>query len=321
MLYSYSIVNHRLVANREPMTPDAVWIDMLSPQREEEETVEKLCGIEIPTAEEMREIEISSRLYSEDGAAFMTAWVLANSEHEEVIVSPVTFILTGPRLITLRYHEPRFFAGFAARCQKSPAAGDKAETVLVALLEACVDRLADIIERAAHDIDDLSREVFGHSGDRRPGGLDYRDKLVRLGQKGDLSSDIRESVTSLDRLFGYLGLVASERRFDRDLTARIKTLSRDARSLIDHLGFISQKVNFLLDATLGLINIEQNQIIKIFSVAAVVFLPPTLIASIYGMNFQFMPEIGSPWGYPVALGAMVASAILPYLFFKRQGWL
>jgi magnesium transporter len=247
--------------------------------------------------------------------------VLSHTDKDDVISAPMTFILAGQRLITLRFHEPRFFTGFVTRTQKSPFAGGTADSVLVSLLEACLDRLADIIERIAHDVDKLSAEVFNHTGDRRPGGLDYSETLVQLGNKGDLMSDVRESLTTLDRLFGYLALVANERRLDKDLKARIKTLSRDARSLNDHLNFLSQKVTFLLDATLGLINIEQNGIIKIFSVAAVVFLPPTLIASIYGMNFHFMPELDWPWAYPIALGGMVLSAILPYLFFKRQGWL
>ncbi|GIL02997.1 MAG: magnesium transport protein CorA [Alphaproteobacteria bacterium] len=319
MLNGYSILNQRLCAG--PLTEATAWVDLLTPSKEEEKQVEALCGIEIPTIEEMREIEISSRLYNEDGATFMTAWVLSQSDKDEPLVSPITFILAGTRLITLRYHEPRFFATFAARAQKSPIAGSSADAVLVGLLEASIDRIADIIEKAAHDIDALSREIFGQPASRRAVGFDYRDKLVRLGQKGDLLSDIRESITSLDRLFGYLGLAAGERRVDKELKARVKTLSRDARSLIDHLAFVSQKVTFLLDATLGLINIEQNQIIKIFSVAAVVFLPPTLIASIYGMNFQFMPELDEPWAYPAALGAMVLSAVLPYLFFKHKGWL
>lgn len=321
MLTSFSIVDQRLQSREGIAGEGDLWIDLLEPQKDEEKAVEALCGIDVPTPEEMREIEFSSRLYHEDGAVFMTALVLSHTDKDDVISSPMTFILAGQRLITMRFHEPRFFTAFTKRAQKTAMAGASADSVLVSLLEACLDRLADIIERVAHDIDKLSSEVFTHTGDRRPGGLDYRTTLVNLGGKGDLLSDVRESLTTLDRLFGYLALVAAERRLDKDLKARIKTLSRDSRSLNDHLNFLSQKVTFLLDATLGLINIEQNGIIKIFSVAAVVFLPPTLIASIYGMNFHFMPELSWPWGYPVAIGGMVLSAILPYLFFKQKGWL
>lgn len=321
MLTSFSIANQRLRQLAGPVEGESVWIDLLDPSAEEVDTVEKLCGIDIPTAEDMQEIEISSRLYQDEGTAFMTAIVVSHSETEAVVASPMTFILTRSRLVTLRFHEPRFFSAFVARAQKSPIAEGAADSLLVSLLEAALDRLADIIERTARDIDALSGEILGKSAHARPGALDFREKLMRLGQKGDLLSNIRESLTTFDRLFSYLGLIAAERRMDRDLKARIKTLSRDARSLSDHVTFVSQKVTFLLDATLGLINIEQNAIIKIFSVAAVVFLPPTLIASIYGMNFHFMPELEWQWGYPSALGAMVLSAILPYLFFKYRGWL
>ena len=321
MLNAYSIVNHRLVSQESPSAEETVWIDLLEPSKVEEDAVEALCGINVPTPEEMQEIEFSSRLYQDDGATFMTAIVLSHTDKDDVLSSPMTFILAGNKLISLRFHEPRFFTAFAERAQKSTIAGHSADSVLVTLLESCLDRLADIIERVAHDIDKLSAQVFSHSTDRRPGGTDYRAKLVDLGVKGDLLSDIRESLTTLDRLFGYLALAATERRMDRDLKARIKTLSRDSRSLNDHLSFESSKVNFLLDATLGLINIEQNAIIKIFSVAATVFLPPTLIASIYGMNFGIMPELHWAYGYPLAIGVMVASAVVSYLFFKRQGWL
>jgi len=321
MLSSFTIANQRICRIDDPAAPEAVWIDLMQPSQAEEDRVEAITGINIPTPEEMQEIEFSSRLYQEDGAAFMTAEVLAHTDGDDVIISPMSFILSGQRLITLRYHEPRFFTAFTSRAQKAAVVGSTADSMLVTLLEAALDRLADIIERAAHDIDTLSHDIFNQSTNRRPGGEFYRDKLVRLGQKGDLLSNIRESLTTLERLFGYLGIVAGERRMDKELKARIKTLARDARSLSDHVSFVSQKVTFLLDATLGLINIEQNGIIKIFSVAAVVFLPPTLIASVYGMNFEFMPELGSIWGYPLAIAAMVMSAILPYLFFKRKGWL
>jgi len=325
MLTSFTIVNQRLSPQEAPNAEETVWIDMLKPEAAEEDAVEALCGIDVPTPEEMQEIEFSSRLYQDDGASFMTAIVLLHTDKDDVLSSPMTFILAGNKLITLRFQEPRFFTAFMARAQKSAIAGITADSVLVTLLEACLDRLADIIERAAHDIDRLSVEVFAHSTDtksgNRSGGPDYRGMLVQLGRKGDLLSDIRESLTTLDRLFGFLSLLATERRMDKDLRARIKTLGRDSRSLNDHLSFLSSKVNFLLDATLGLINIEQNAIIKIFSVAAVVFLPPTLIASIYGMNFGIMPELHWAFGYPMAIVAMIASAILSYLVFKGRGWL
>ena len=195
------------------------------------------------------------------------------------------------------------------------------ESVLVALLEAIVDRLADILERAGRDIDQISRAVFRHRADKPTRSHDFQEMLEAIGRKGDLTSNIRDSLVTLERLVGFLCQAMLPRKNGRDMRDRVKTLARDIRSLEDHASFLSQKITFLLDATLGMINIEQNAIIKIFSVAAVVFLPPTLVASIYGMNFEFMPELGWHLGYPLALVVMIGSAILPYLYFKRRGWL
>jgi magnesium transporter len=297
------------------------WIDLVDPTAEEEEELERRLGINIPTREEMEEIEISSRLYQEDGAAFMTATLPAQTDGDDPQIAPVTFVLAGQRLITVRYHEPRAFKTFPIRSEKVATGCEDGETILISLLEAVVDRLADVLERAGQDIDRISRGVFQHNGAKATKGRDFGKVLEQIGRKGDLTSHIRDSLVTLERLVGFLGHVAMQRKSGKDLRERLKTLSRDVRSLTDHSSFLSQKITFLLDATLGMINIEQNAIIKIFSVAAVVFLPPTLIASIYGMNFEEMPELDWLFGYPFAIALMILSAILPYLFFKRRGWL
>jgi magnesium transporter len=193
--------------------------------------------------------------------------------------------------------------------------------VLVALLEIQIDRLADVLERIARDINQISRDVFRTRGREPLSGADFQSILGSIGHKGELTSNMLECLVSLERMFGFLSYVMQERKTDRELRAQVKTLARDCRSLIEHADSLTQKVIFLLDATLGLINIEQNAIIKIFSVAAVVFLPPTLIASIYGMNFRFIPELAWPFGYPLALLMMVGSAVLPYWYFKKRRWL
>jgi len=299
----------------------AVWVDLLNPTPEEEKALEAALGVEIPTREEMHEIEISSRLYMEDGAAFMTAMIMSHTDSDEAVISPVTFVLVGPRLLTIRYEEPRAFAAFPARAQKAQLGCVSSETILVGLLEAIIDRLADVLERATHDTDKLSRDVFQMKGGKPAKSGDFQKIIVELGRKGDLASKIRDSLVTLARLFGFLALHAAEGKTDKELKARIKTLARDAGSLSDHVSYMSQKITFLLDATLGMINIEQNAIIKIFSVAAVAFLPPTLIASIYGMNFEHMPELATRWGYPVVIALMILSALLPLAYFKKRGWL
>ncbi|WP_199257921.1 magnesium/cobalt transporter CorA [Paracoccus binzhouensis] len=311
----------RAVEGTSELPESMVWIDLVNPSDAEEDDLEKRLGIDIPTREEMEEIEISSRLYNEDGASFMTATLPAQADGDDPQMQAVTFVLTGNRLVTIRYHEPRAFKTFPMRAEKVPMGCETGEGVLIALLEAIVDRLADILERAGRDIDGISRDVFQHKGAKPTKSQDFQKVLETIGRKGDLTSNIRDSLVTLERLVGFLGQGAMQRKSGKDVRERIKTLARDVRSLADHASFLSQKITFLLDATLGMINIEQNAIIKIFSVAAVVFLPPTLIASIYGMNFQFMPELDEVYGYPMALGLMVLSAILPYVYFKRRGWL
>jgi len=182
------------------------------------------------------------------------------------------------------------------------------------------DRLADVLERVGRDLDSVSSTIF-RKAEAKGVLRDFKSVLEDIGRKGDLNSNIRDSLVTLERLASFLGSVASERGWEKNLLKRIETLSADARSLTDHASFVSHKITFMLDASLGMINIEQNATIKIFSVVAVIFLPPTLIASIYGMNFNYMPELSWLFGYPFAIGLMIGAAILPYLYFKYRGWL
>jgi magnesium transporter len=295
-----------------------IWYDLLTPTHEEEILVEQRLGIDVPTREDMQEIEISSRLYQADGAAYMIAILPARTDTDDLLMMPVTFVLTGDRLVTVRYHEPRAFNTFPQRAERTNLGCVTGLSVLIALLEATVDRLADILERMQSDIDAISHNVFGNGDEAQK--RDLNDVIRQIGRKGDFGSDLRDSLSSLQRLVAFLSQITSERAADKELRGRIKTLARDIESLADHSAFLSQKNQFLLDATLGMINIEQNNIIKIFSVAAGVFLPPTLIASIYGMNFDRMPELHWAFGYPFALFLMLLSALGPYWFFKRRGW-
>ncbi|MBD0414542.1 magnesium/cobalt transporter CorA [Oryzicola mucosus] len=312
----------RLVDDLDAHKADIAWADLHEPTREEVATIQNWLGIELPSRDEMEEIEISSRLYVEDGAYFMTATVPAKTEvDEDPIMAPVTFVLVGSRLVTMRYHDPRAFRIYPQRAEKADTGCTTGDTILIGLLEALVDRIADILERAARDIEALSREIFRTRDGKTRGGQDFQSLLTQIGRKEDLASNIRDSLTSLQRLSGFFAHAATTAKMNKDVRARIKTLSRDVLSIADHTTFLSQKVNFLLDATLGMINIEQNAIIKIFSVAAVIFLPPTLVASIYGMNFDVMPELNWEYGYPFGIGLMIVSAILPYLYFRRRGWL
>ncbi len=308
----------------QPVAQSAIWYDLVNPTPDEDRLVESSLGISLPTREEAQEIEISSRLYSEDGAEFLTVTLVSGLDTEAPAKTPVTFVLKGERLVSVRYSDPRPFAAVHSRLQRTAASTyANGELVMLSLVEAIIDRLADVLENAGSEIDHISREVFrdrAATPTRQTRNL--QGLIERIGRRGDLLTVARESLVSLSRMATYHQTLEIEgRKHPKDVKARIKIIQRDVTSLSDHAAFLSAKINFMLDATLGLINLEQNQIIKIFSVAAVVFLPPTLVASIYGMNFDRIPELKWAFGYPWALGLMVLSAILPFLYFRRRGWL
>jgi magnesium transporter len=295
--------------------PDgAVWIDLVEPTPEEDRLVESAVGASVPTRDEMVEIEPSSRLYIENGVRYMTASVLCNVDTATPVLSPVTFILTKQALVTVRYDDPKPFQIYATRACKAQAGERTPEAVLIGLFDAIVDRAADILEHVGADVDELSRIIFQRTGSqayRKP----YQELLKAIGRKGDLTSKARESLVTLQRVFLYLTAEIEGTKPSKETKSQIRTLQRDAASLTEHASFLNDKVTFLLDAMLGMVGLAQNDIVKLFSVMAVV------VASIYGMNFDLMPELKWTYGYPFALGLMVVSAVLPYLFFKWRRWL
>lgn len=295
----------------------AVWIDLISPTKKEEKFIEEFLKIDIPTKKEMKGIEHSSRLYKESGSIFMTATMIAHSKSAEPKADPVTFILSEKKLITIRYIEPHSFKMFIQRIKKMDATEYSPEKLLINLYEATIDRLADILETLSQKFDEISKRIFHN---HTYGPVNYKLLLQRIGSNGDLGAKVRESLVSFNRLLVFFEQSVGA-SFDTDSKIRFTTMLKDLSSLTDYANFISNKVNFLLDATLGMVNIEQNNIIKIFSVAAVIFLPPTLIASIYGMNFHHMPELDWRIGYPMAIVVMIISSFLPYRYFKSKKWL
>jgi magnesium transporter len=302
---------------------EAIWIDLEAPTDAEEDAVEAALGIDIPTHEDMQEIEVSSRIYREDGALFLTAQIIASPEAREAEIGPVTFAVLPHRLVTVHYHRPRsmgYFADWAARHDTSLETGIDA---LMGLLEAIVDRLADILEGEARQHELLSKAIFAA---HRPSGKaeTLQAVLQRIGRAEAMNARVNESLATILRLLTYL--TSTPEATDgpclhvRQMPTALAQL-QDLRSLREVAQAQAEKVRFLLDATLGVINIRQSDVIKIFSVVAFVFLPPTLIASIYGMNFDYMPELAWSWGYPMALGLMVLSALVPYLVFRWKKWL
>jgi magnesium transporter len=315
-------------------TRRAVWIDLCEPTPEEEQVLEAALGLDIPTREEMQAIELSSRLYKEGNVLYLTATVLVKAQMERPESAAVTFVLMPEQLVTLRYETPMAFQAFRARREANLQSYRTSYDILAGLIDAIIERIADILEGVGANLDQISLEVFNaHPTSatttkssvrvqaRKIAQRDFVEVLRRIGLNSDLVSRARESLVSFTRLVAFFRETQKDTPAAEEALAHLKTVATDLNSLSDHATFLAGKVNFVLDATLGMINNEQNRIVKIVSIAAVVFLPPTLVASIYGMNFELMPELKWAAGYPFAIVLMVISAVLPYLWFKRKGWL
>jgi magnesium transporter len=321
MLNRYALQGQGLISLNDAALSDTLWIDLFEPTPEEERTVEVECSIDVPTREEMREIETSNRLYEEDGAVYLTSTIVTKLDTDLPQNSQVTFILKDGRLITNRYTDPlpfRRFISYAERHGPSCASGS---AVLAGLIEAIINRVADVIERVSANLDAISAEVFTRPPRRRRGrGRDFQAVLERVGQSGELIAKTRESLVSLGRALAFVQQATSV-NLTNDVRTRLRTQARDVIAMSDHASFLGNNVSFILDATLGMVNIDQNNILKIFSVVTVFLLPPSVIGAIYGMNFDHIPWSHESWGFMAALALMVASAVIPYLFFKRRRWL
>ncbi len=324
MLFAY-ILNgtalERIAVENGALPDNAVWVDMVTPTGDEERAVETKFKIGVPTREEMAEIEPSSRLYAENGARYMTASLIYDADTDHPKLTVVTFILTNGKLITVRYDEPRPFARTALKLGRNCPVSATGETILIELLDAIIDRAADVLERVGAEVDAVSRKIFEGGGAKDSPNLRYQLSLREVGRKADLTSKMRECLGSIGRLVLFFTNDAQNAKLPKDQYAQIRSMSRDVQTLSDYAAFLINKLQFLLDAIVGMVSLEQNNVIKIFSVVAVVMMPPTLIASIYGMNFKIMPELEWRHGYSLALLAMLFAAVLPYVFFKWKKWL
>ncbi len=320
MLHRYALQGNGLTSVSDATLANTLWIDLLEPTPEEERAVEAQCGIDVPTREEMREIESSNRLYEEDGGVYLTATIVTKLDTDLPQNSQITFILKDGRLITNRYCDPLPFRRFISYAERHAPACSTGPAILAGLVEAIINRVADVIERVSADLDAISAEVFTRPTRRRGGPRDFRAVLERVGQSGELIAKTRESLVSLGRALAFVQQ-ATAINLASDVRARFGTHSRDVIAMSDHASFLGNNVSFILDATLGMINIDQNNILKIFSVVTVFLLPPSVIGAIYGMNFDHIPWAHESWGFMGALGLMIASAVVPYLIFKRRGWL
>lgn len=294
---------------------DTLWIDMIDPSRAEDAAVEKALGVSIPTREEMSELEASSRLYREGGAMYLTADILHNGDMEMPTVDPVTFVLTAGPMVTIRYFDPRPFTLFTDKLERDPNLCVSGIDMFLNLMEAIIDRASDILGKLGTKVEMVGNHVFSEG--KRVG---FEHLVTKLGRAHIANARIEQSLAGLNRVFAFAAL---DERIEAagEPKEHLKSLSRDAASLLAHNQAVAAGINFQLSAALGLINIEQSSVFKIFSVVTVVLMPPTLIGAIYGMNFDHMPELRWEYGYPFAIGLMVVSALIPLAWFKRKGWL
>lgn len=302
---------------------DATWIDLEEPTREEDKLVEECVRVQVPTREDMSEIEPSSRLYEQNGALYMTLSALYGVEEGGPKSDPVGFVLTKDRLVTVRYVTPKPVRAFQQHARREHSLVQDSLTALYGILDAIVDRLADELESAGLEIEKISAHIFAKQTNARRIPADRLTALLtRIGRAQTLLAKVRETAVSTGRLLSFLSASTHMKSEGAAIIKdRVASLSTDVHSLIEHSSFLGDNLIFLLDASLGLISIEQNAAMKLFSWAALVFLPPTLIAGIYGMNFKHMPELQWVFGYPMALTIILISAVAPIWYLKRRGWI
>ncbi|GHC57759.1 magnesium transporter CorA family protein [Neogemmobacter tilapiae] len=315
MLFAYALNGAALRRmNVDEPLEGAAWIDLYRPTDVQAARLIGM-GVEVPTLSDMEEIEISNRLYREGGMDVMTVVLPGLSLSKTPISGPVSFILTPDRLVTVRHHAPRPFETFPERADKSGIGCANPDQIFLGLVDEIIGRLADLLEGAGKSLDEVSAGVFQSNGaPKRPEKLQAH--LEQVGREGDLVGRVRLSLLTIERALSFYTQARGEKN-----KVTLKALMRDIQALEVHCDFLSQRVGLASDATLGMINLSQNMTVRIVSVVAVLFLPPTLIASVYGMNFKHMPELETSFGYPVALLLMLASAVVTYLFFKWKNWL
>ena len=300
-----------------PVADGRVWIDLNQPSDDEVREARTACGLRIPTHEDLSEIESSSRHFVENGALYLSAPLLTHAESEEPRLSPVGFIVTRERLITVRFEELKAFQQAERDARANPPkSGLEAFTQVI---EAVIDRKADVLEQQGDGLEKLSKEVFRRPSGKKRDGDELRGLLRRVGEFGDRGGKMRGSLLAIGRILPFV-VDTSDGRLPPELKRRLDAARDDVNSLTAYQENLASKTQFLLDAALGFIQIEQNDVFKILTVVSAVGVPPTLVASIYGMNFEHMPELKWPLGYAYALGLIVLSTVAPLLWFRKKGW-
>lgn len=314
MLTAFTLKNGILeqINDDEPARlTQAIWIDLTNPDDAERQRVQAMYQQHLPAVDEMDEIEASARSYEDENGLHIHSLFLQEVDGRTINVSSA-FTLSDNRLFTLHEHSLAVFRLVRLRARREPNLVNDAISLLLALFETKVENLADRLERVHTKLETISEMVLTDKD------VDLEEAMDELTRQEDINGKVRLCLMDTQRALTFL---LRRSPFDSEQRDWVREILRDVDSLLPHNTFLFEKVNFLMNAALGFINIEQSQIIKIFSIAAVVFLPPTMIASIYGMNFAIMPELDWPFGYPLALLMMAMSGVAPYLYFKRKGWL
>jgi magnesium transporter len=301
---------------------EVIWLDLLDPTVEEKQFVESRSGLRVPSKEALSEIESSSRLIVDHGVIYLSTPLVARGDSDDYHLSPAGFILAQNVLITVRFADLPTFKAVAEKVNADESLRSSAG-VFTALMEGLVDRGADILERLAGELNEISKTIFRASnGQRRNMARSnerLRHALASVGVIGERLSVARDVFLGLDRIVPFV-LSLKHDWIMTEFGHRLEAASKDVTSLNAFEEHLANKVQFLLDAVLGFINIAQNDLFKILTIVSVVGIPPTVVAGIYGMNFKFMPELNWEWGYPFGLAMIVLSAIIPLIWFKWRGW-
>ncbi|WP_374319731.1 magnesium/cobalt transporter CorA [Aquabacterium sp.] len=318
MLNVFTLANGRLfqeeIDRLEDLTPvSPIWVDMEDPTPEEKGWIAQHYGLIIPQDVIDDDLEESARFYEEDGAVHIRSDFLIDDDETPRNVR-VAFILHNNVLFSIHKEDLPVFRLLRMRARRIPALIEDAKDVLLKLYDADAEYSADTLEGIYDDLERVSNRVLKSEVN----DSDAAEALAAIARQEDLNGRIRRNVMDTRRAVSFM---MRARMLNTEQFEEARQILRDIDSLDSHTAFLFDKINFLMDATVGFININQNKIIKIFSVASVALLPPTLIASIYGMNFQFMPELQWRGGYPLALGLMVLSIVTPFWYFRRKGWL
>lgn len=320
MIITYLNQNNKIERSTEViLNSSTLWIDLVNMSQEEEKSIENFLGIDIPSKEEMEQIEVSNRLYVENNATYLIM-SLINPSTTSIINNSVTFILFNNLLITVRYNEElKSFNFFAPKLIKDRSKYAEAKEIFLELLTIIIEIIADSLQDARHDINKLNRDIF-FSRPVSKEKANYAEILNKIGQQGSFLAKTEESILSISRAINYSQQSGC---FTKNKTQilRLASILADLNSIAEHVKFLSGSIAFVLEALLGIIQLEQSNIVKLVSIVSLIFLPPTLIASIYGMNFEIMPELKQWLGYPITLLVMLISGWLPYKICKKKKWL